>query len=110
MKVKLNRNRADDKASRPCPTHSKQRKEVPWIAKLNDELTLCIADLTDNKEDYYDSLDPAAHMIRQTPTNDHKPDTVPVSIVTRGEEEDAIYILNDNDPLSEFDNNKPSWA
>ena len=49
-------------------------------------------------------------MIRQTPPSDHKPDTVPVSIFTGGEEEDDDYILNDNDPLSEFDKDKPSRA
>ena len=77
---------------------------------MNDEITLCTSDLTENEEDYYDSLEPAAHMIRQTPPSDHKPDTVPVSIFTGGEEEDDDYILNDNDPLSEFDNDKPSRA
>ena len=55
-------------------------------------------------------MDPAAHLIRQPPPSDHNPATVPVSIVTGGEEEDADYILNDNDPLSEFDNDKPSKA
>ena len=50
-------------------------------------------------------------MIRQTPPpSHHKPDTLPVSIVTGVEEEDADYILNDNDPLSEFDKDKPSGA
>ena len=61
---KRNCNRADDKASRPGPVHSKQRKEAPWIAKLNDELTMCTSDHTKNEEDYDDSLDPASHMIR----------------------------------------------
>ena len=62
---KRKRNRADDNASIPGPTHRKQRKEASWIAKLNDELTLCTADLTENEEDYNNSLDPAAHLIRQ---------------------------------------------
>ena len=83
MTGKRNRNRADDKSSRPGPTHQNQRKEAPWISKLNNELTLCTAELTENEEDYY-SLDPAAHLIRQTPPSDHNPDTVPVSIVTGG--------------------------
>ena len=64
---KRKRNRADDNASIPGPTHRKQRKEASWIAKLNDELTLCTADLTENEEDYNNSLDPAAHLIRHPP-------------------------------------------
>ena len=108
MTGKRKRNREDDKDSRPGPTHRKQRKEAPWIAKLNDELTLCTADLTKNEEDYDKYLEPAAHLIRQPPPSDHNPDTVPLSIVTGGEEEYADYILNDNDPLSEFDNGTPS--
>ena len=55
-------------------------------------------------------MDPAAHLIRQPPPSDHNPDTVTVYIVTGGEEEDADYILNDNDSLSDFDNDKPSRA
>ena len=107
---KRNLNQAADKASRPSPTHIKQLKEAPWTSKINNEITLCTSELTKNEEDYNDSLDPAAHLIRQTPPSDHKPDTVPVSIVTGGEEGDSDYILNDNDPLSEFDNYKPSRA
>ena len=107
---KRNLNQAADKASRPSPTHIKQLKEAPWTSKINNEITLCTSELTKNEEDYNDSLDPAAHLIRQTPPSDHKPDTVPVSIVTGGEEGDSDYILNDNDPLSEFDNDKPSKA
>ena len=108
MTGKRNRNQAYDKASIPGPTHRKQHKEDPWIAKLNDEPTLCTADLTKNEEEYDDSLDPSAHLIRHPPPSDHNPDTVPVSIVTGGEEEDSDYILNGNYPLSEFDNSKPS--
>ena len=81
-----NSNRSADKASRPGPTHHKQRKEAPWISKLNDELTMCTADLTENEEDYDDYLYPVAHLIRQPPPSDHNPDTVPVYIVTGGEE------------------------
>ena len=55
-------------------------------------------------------MDPAAHLIRQPPPSDHNPATVPVSIVTGGEEEDADYILNGNNPLNEFDYDKPSRA
>ena len=62
-----NRNRAADKASITGPTHRKQRKEASWISKLNDELKLFTADLTKNEEDYDDSLDQAAHLIRQPP-------------------------------------------
>ena len=108
MTGKRNRNQTDEKSSIPGPTHRKQLKESPWVAKLNDELTLCTADLTENEGYYYDSLYPAAHLIRQTSPSEHNPDTVPVSIVVGVEEEDADYILNDNDPLSEFDNDKPS--
>ena len=50
MTGKRNCNQADDKASRPGLTHLKQRKEYPWISKLNTELTLCTADLTDKEE------------------------------------------------------------
>ena len=107
MTGKRNRNRADDKDSRTGPTHRKQQKEAPWIAKPNDELTLCTTDLTKNEEEYDESLDPAAHLIRQPPPIDHNPDNVPVSIVTGEEEEYDDYILNDNNPLSEFDNDKP---
>ena len=89
MTGKRNRNRSDDKASRPGPTHRKQHKEDPWIAKLNDELTMCAADLTENEEEYDDSLEPIAHLIRKPPPSDHNSDTVPVSIVMGGEEEDA---------------------
>ena len=71
---------------------------------------MCTADRTENKEDYNDSLYPEAHLIHQTPPSDHNPDTVPVYIVTGGEEEDSAYILNDNNPLSEFDNDKPYIA
>ena len=67
MTGKRNRNRAYDKASRTGPTYLKQRKETPWISKLNDELTMFTSDLTDNEEYYDDSLDPAAHLIRQPP-------------------------------------------
>ena len=95
-----NRNRADDKASIPGPTHRKQRKEAPWISKLNDELMLYTSDLTKKEEDYDNSLEQAAHLIRHPPPSEHNPDTVPVSIVVGVEEEDADYILNDNDPLS----------
>ena len=73
---KRNRNRADDKASISGPTHRKQRKEAPWIAKLNDELTLCTVDLTANKEDYNESLDPAAHLI-------HHPSLVIITLTLR---------------------------
>ena len=66
-KRKRKRNQADYKASIPGPTHRKQRKEAPWISKLNDELTLCTADLTENEEYYDDSLDTAAHLICQPP-------------------------------------------
>ena len=48
MTGKRNRNREDDKASIPGPMHLKQRKESPWIDKLNDELTLHTSDLTEN--------------------------------------------------------------
>ena len=102
MTVKRNRNRVDDKASIPGPTHRKQLKEAPWIAKLNNELTLCTADLTKNEEGYDGYLNPASYLIRQPPPSDHNSDTVSVSIVTGGEEEGDDYILNDNDPLSDF--------
>ena len=108
MKGKRKRNWSDDKASIPGPMHRKQRKEATWIDKLNNELTLCTADLAENKEEYNDSLDPSAHLIRHPPPSEHNPDTVPVYIVMGGEEEDADYIFNDNDPLSESDNDKPS--
>ena len=39
----------------------------------------------------------------RSPPSDHNPDTVPVSIVTGGEEDDVDYILNNDDPLIEFD-------
>ena len=65
MTGKRNHKRAADKASRPGPTHRKQHKEAPWIPKLDDKLTLRTADLTENEEDYDDSLDPVAHLIRQ---------------------------------------------
>ena len=55
-------------------------------------------------------MDPASHLIHQPPPSDHNPDTVSVYIVTGVEEEDADYILNDNDPLSNFDKDKPSRA
>ena len=110
MTGKRNCNQSADKASRPGPMHRKQRKEYPLIAKLNDDLTLCTSDLTKNKEGYDNSLDPAAHLIRQPPPSDHNHDTVPVYIVTGGEEEDADYILNDNDLLSEFDHDNTSRA
>ena len=67
MTGKRNRNRADDKASIPGPTNRKQCKEAPWIAKLNNELTLCTADLNENEKDYDDSLNPAANLIHQSP-------------------------------------------
>ena len=67
MTGKHNRKRAADKASRKVPTKRKQRREVPWTSKINDEITLCIADLTENEEDYNDSLDPASHLIRKPP-------------------------------------------
>ena len=38
---------------------------------------------------------------------DHNPETVTVYIVTGGEEEDVDYILNNYDPLSEFEYDKP---
>ena len=53
-------------------------------------------------------MDLAAHLIRQPPPSDHNPDTVTVYIVTGGEEEDADYILNNDEPLSDFDCDKPS--
>ena len=71
---------------------------------------MCTAELTKNEEDYVNYLDPAEHLIRQPTPSDHDPDTVPASIFTGGEEEADDYILNDNDPLSEFDNDKPSRA
>ena len=89
MTGKRNRIRAAAKASIPGPTHRKQRKESPWIAKLNDEITLCTDGLTKNEEDYNDSLEPSSRLIRQPTPSDHNPDTVPVSIVMGGEEEDA---------------------
>ena len=46
MTGKRKRNPAADKVSRPGPTHRKQLKEAPWIAKLNNELTLCTSELT----------------------------------------------------------------
>ena len=49
-------------------------------------------------------------MIRQPPPSDHNLDTVPVFVVKGVEEEDADYILNNNDPLSDFDCDKPSRA
>ena len=111
MTDKHNRKRAADKASRPGPTQRQQHKAAPWTAKLNDELTLFTDDLTENEEDYEDSLDLASHLIRQPPPSDHNPENVPVSIVTGGEEEEeADYIFNNDDPLSEFDYVKPSIA
>ena len=92
MTGKRNRKWADDKASRKVPIQRKHCKSAPWTAKLNDALTLYTADLNDNEEDYDNSLDPWANLIRQPPPSDHNPDTVPVSIVTGGEEEDADYI------------------
>ena len=50
---------------------------------------LYTAELINNEEDYNYSLDPASHLIRQLPPIDHNTETVPVSIVTGGEEEDA---------------------
>ena len=86
MTGKRNHKQASDKASIKGPT---QRKSAPWVAKLNDKLRLCTANLTENEEYYDDYLDPAAHLILQPPPSDHNPDTVPVSIVTGGEEEDV---------------------
>ena len=58
MTSKRNCKRVADKASRKGPTNRKKRKAVLWTDKLNNELTLCTADLTDNEEDYDNSLDP----------------------------------------------------
>ena len=105
MTGKRNHKQASDKASIKGPT---QRKSAPWVAKLNDKLRLCTANLTENEEYYDNSLELAAHLIRQPPPSDHTPDTVPVYIVTGGEEDDADYIFNNDDLLSAFDYDKPS--
>ena len=107
---KRNRKRAADKASRKGPMQGKQQKADPQTSKINDELTVFKADLTENKKDYNDSLDPAAYLIRQSPPSDHNPDTVAVYIVIGVEKENADYIFNNDDPLSGFDYNKPSIA
>ena len=104
---KRNPKREADKALIERPT---QRKAAPWTGKLNDELKLCTADFTENEKDYDESLDTSAHLIRQPPPRDHNPDTVPLSIVTGVEYEDAGYILNHDDTLSEFYYDKPSRA
>ena len=89
MTGKRKRNRAADKASIPGPTYRKKRKEDPWIDKLNDELTLCTADLTENEEVSEDSLDPSAHMICQPTPSDHNPYTVSGSSLQGVEKEDV---------------------
>ena len=83
------------------------RKAANWEAKLNDELTLCTADLTKTESDYDDALDPTEHLIRQLTSDDHDSDNVPVSIVTGGVEEDVAYILDDSDVI-EFEDNQPT--
>ena len=91
MTGKRNRKLEGDKDSRKVPTQRKQHTASPWTAKIKDELTICTADFSENKEDYNDSLDPAAHLVLQPPPSDHNPDTVSVSIVT-GEEEEMSAI------------------
>ena len=110
MMGKFNRKQAAGKASIKGPMQRNTRKAAPWTAKLNDELTLCTADITKNEKYYDKSLYPASHLILQLPPSDHNHENVPVSIVTGGEEEDADHILNNYDPLSGFDYNKPSRA
>ena len=104
---KRHRKRAAERASTgPKPA---KRKQSGWNAKINDDLTLCTADLTEDEDDFDNNADPTSHLIRQLPqdrTDDT--DTIPVSITTGGEEEDAESILND--PLGEFDYDDPTKA
>ena len=102
MTGKCNCKRAADRDSKIGPTQRKKRKESPWTSQLNDELTLCTADLTKYESDYDESLDPSAHLIHNPIPIDHDSDTVPVSIVTEEEDEDSDYVLNE-DPLGKFD-------
>ena len=109
IRGKRNRKREAYRDLKPGPTQRKQQKESPWTDHINDDLTMCTADLTEDQSDYDKSLDPAAHLIRKPPPTDHDYDTVPVYIVTGGEQEDADHVLNE-DPLGEFDYNKPHQA
>ena len=88
------------------PNPSKNCHKYPlWTARLNDEMNLCTADLTEDESDYNDSLDPVAHLIRHLPPDDHNSNTVTVYICTVIEEEDVDYILDD--PIGDFDYYQP---
>ena len=102
MTGKRRRKRAAEWASRSIPMQRKQRKAANWESKLNNDLTLCTADLIEAESNYDDALDPTAHLIRQLPYDDPDSDNVPVYIVMGGVEEDVDYILDDSDAL-EFD-------
>ena len=64
MTGKRNQKRASDRASEPGSMQHKKRKETPWTAQLNGEITLYTADLTEDESDYNDSLDPVSYLIR----------------------------------------------
>ena len=80
---KRHRKRAAERASTgPKPA---KRKQSGWNAKINDDLTLCTADLTEDEDDFDNNADPTSHLLWQLPqdrTDDT--DTIPVSITTGG--------------------------
>ena len=75
------------------------------IKSINDETNICTENLTEDESDYHESLDPEVHLIRHLTNDEHNSDTVPVYIVTGGEEEGADYILDDT--LGKFDYDQP---
>ena len=102
MTDKRRSKRAAEWDSRPISMQRKQRKADNWESKLNNDLTICTADLIETESNYDDVLDPTAHLIHQLPYDDPDSDNVPVYIVMGGVEEDVDYILDDSDAL-EFD-------
>jgi len=105
---KAHRKHKADDAARPGNNRRAQKKPRKWEARVNDDLMLCTADMTEEEGDYSTTNDPTEHLIR--PFAPPVPTTVSVPIHRdgRGEEKDARY-LEDN-PMADLDFGDPARA
>ena len=105
---KAHRKHKADEAAKPGNNGRAQKKPRKWEARVNDDLTLCTADLTEDEDEPDITDDPAEHLIR--PFAPPVPDSVSVSIHrdSRGEEEDAR--LMDDNPMADLDFGDPTKA
>jgi len=105
---KAHRKHKADDAARPGNNGRAQKKPRKWEARVNDDLTLCTADMTEDEDDYNTTDDPTEHLIRPFAPPVPTTVSVPIHREGRGEEEDARYF--DDNPMADLDFGDPARA